>query len=263
MTGWYGPVSCSGSPVLMPRLRCFLVMVLVQFPAAAAFADVELPEGASTLSRAELYMRFAEKTEVWDQGSIFFSDAGTLQIVWEGKLGKGNWTTKDDGSMCWHVRSWKKERCQNYFRDGENVHVVADGMIALAPELQDGNTLEYPDEQVGMAVQKTTESGDIIVAGQLSREKTIELLSGSTVVWGPARGLYYGPDFTLEKIWDGVRGTGTWSVNEHGAVCWDIPGWGVTPCESYYYRGEELTAVFNGNHRPAEEHLEGNRIGEF
>ena len=81
--------------------------------------------------------------------------------------------------------------------------------------------------------------------------------------WGPSQGLYYGPDFTLMKIWNGVRATGTRSASDEGAVCWHVPGWGITPCESYYFKGDELMAVYNGMHSKADKHVESNMIDSF
>ena len=97
----------------------------------------------------------------------------------------------------------------------------------------------------------------------LNKEETIDLLSGKTVIWGPGQGLFYSPDLTLMKIWNGIRGTGTWSVSNEGAVCWHVPGWGKTPCESYYYKGEELMTIFEGVHSKASNHVAGNTIGSF
>jgi len=65
------------------------------------------------------------------------------------------------------------------------------------------------------------------------------------------------------KIWNGVRATGIWSVSDEGAVCLHVPGWGKTPCESYYYKGKELMAIFEGVHSKASKHVEGNTIGYF
>ena len=79
----------------------------------------------------------------------------------------------------------------------------------------------------------------------------------------PSQGLYYGSEFTLMKIWNGVRATGTWSVSDKGAVCWYVPGWGITPCESYYFKGEELMAVYNGVNSRADDLVESNMIGSF
>ena len=97
----------------------------------------------------------------------------------------------------------------------------------------------------------------------LAKEETIDLLSGKTVIWGLGRGLYYSPDFKLMKIWNGVRGTGTWSVSDEGAVCWHVPGWGETPCEVYYYNGDELMVILEGTHSKASKHINGNTIGSF
>ncbi|MDP7518442.1 MAG: hypothetical protein QGI17_15170, partial [Arenicellales bacterium] len=97
----------------------------------------------------------------------------------------------------------------------------------------------------------------------LTKEQTADLLSGQTVIWGSGQGLFYSPDLTLIKIWNGVRGTGTWSVSDEGAVCWHVPGWGKTPCKSYYYKGEELMSIFEGVHSKANKQVEGNTIGSF
>ncbi len=44
---------------------------------------------------------------------------------------------------------------------------------------------------------------------------------------------------------------------------WQVPGWGKTPCEFYYYKGEELMVIFEGVHGKASKHVEGNTIGSF
>ena len=206
-----------------------------------------LAEDARPFTRAELYAYLSDKTQVWSEGGIFYSGAGKLQTLRDGGREKGTWSTDDDGTLCWHVISWGEVPCEIYYHNGDAVSVVYEGKTSPAPEMQDGNTL------------------DNLAPGseRFSREKTLAFLSGKTVIRGPSQGLYYAPDFTLEKIWNGVRGTGTWSVSEEGAVCWQVPGWGITPCESYYYNDDELMAVVKGEHSKANEPVEGNKIGSF
>ena len=57
-------------------------------------------------------------------------------------------------------------------------------------------------------------------------------------------------------------GQGTWTVTTEGAVCWHIPGWGPTPCESYYYtQNNNLMSVNLDKHRKAAKHVDGNQLG--
>ncbi len=222
-----------------------------------------LPNDARPFTRAELYAYISEKTQVWSEGRVFHSEAGTLLLLWEGKYGKGTWSTDDDGTLCWHVWSWDEVLCQTFYHNDDVVSIIFKGVTLLAPELQEGNTL------VNLAAE--TESPAKFVLGLradfdnklLTKEDAIDLISGKTVIWEPGLGLFYSHDLTLMKIWNGVRGTGTWSVSDEGAVCWQVPGWGKTPCEFYYYKGEELMVIFEGVHSKASKHVEGNTIGSF
>ena len=62
-----------------------------------------LAKDARPFTRAELYAYISEKTQVWSEGRVFYSEADTLQLLWEGEYGKGTWSTDDDGTLCWHV----------------------------------------------------------------------------------------------------------------------------------------------------------------
>tara|TARA_Y100000588_G_scaffold340455_1_gene383830 strand:+ start:400 stop:1113 length:714 start_codon:yes stop_codon:yes gene_type:complete len=209
-------------------------------------ATETLPPGSVALSRGELYGYLSNKTELRADGPTHYSDAGKLETVRDGKRFKGSWTTHDDGSVCRNLWGLEGKFCETYVRDGERIGVVINGQFQPAPDLESGNVLD-----------------SLNASGLFSKQQTIDLVSGKTVIWGPGRGLYYATDFSLEKIWDGVRGRGTWFVNDDGAVCWQIPGWGPTPCEVYYYRGEELAVVVDGKHGKATEHVEGNQLGSF
>jgi hypothetical protein len=222
-----------------------------------------LASDARPFTRAELYAYISEKTQIWSEGRVFHSESGTLLLLWEGKYGKGTWSTDDDGALCWHVWSWDEVLCRTFYHNDDVVSIIFNEVTSPAPELQEGNTL------VNSAAK--TESPARFVLGLradfdnklLTREEAIDLIAGKTVIWGPGRGLYYAPDLTLMKIWNGVRGTGTWSVSDEGAVCWHVPGWGKTPCESYYYKGEKLMVIFEGLHSKASKHVKGNTIGSF
>jgi hypothetical protein len=222
-----------------------------------------LSADAKSFTRFELYTYLSEKTQTWEEGSVFYSDAGTLQARWQGQCVKGKWTTQDDGTLCRHVSAWGEDSCETYYHNGDGVSMVKNG--EALPELQqeEGSTIDCNALELTLSMANSSESDSEIVKGLFTRAETIEFLSGKTVIWATGQGLYYAPDFKLEKIWNGVPGTGSWSVNEEGAVCWQIPGWGPTPCEFYYLKGEELMAVFKDKHSVAAEHVDGNRIGTF
>ena len=222
-----------------------------------------LANDARPFTRAELYAYISEKTQVWGEGRVFHSESGTLLLLWEGKYGKGTWTTDDNGVLCWHVWSWDEVLCQAFYHNDDVVSIGFKGKTLLAPELQKGNTVVNLATGGGSSVKFVLGLSEDFDNKLLNKEEAIDLLSGKTVIWGPGRGLFYSPDLTLIKIWNGVRGTGTWSVSKEGAVCWHVPGWGKTPCESYYYKGEELMAIFEGVHSKASKHVEGNTIGSF
>ena len=222
-----------------------------------------LADDARPFTRGELYAYMSEKTQVWSEGRVFHSEAGTLLLLWKGKYGKGTWTTDDNGALCWHVWSWDEVLCQAFYHNDDVVSIVFNGETLLAPELQEGNTLVNSVAGLESPAKFVLGLSEDFVNKLLTKEQTTDLLSGQTVIWGPGQGLFYSPDLTLIKIWNGVRGTGTWSVSDEGAVCWHVPGWGKTPCESYYYKGEELMAIFEGVHSKASKHVEGNTIGSF
>ena len=85
-----------------------------------------------------------------------------------------------------------------------------------------------------------------------------------TAMRAPKGRMYYAPDFTLKTVWNGVRKTGRWSVDENGGVCWRVAGWGPTPCEYYFYNNDgRLWARFGRQDSAAPEHVEGDRTGSI
>jgi hypothetical protein len=228
------------------KLSCVIVLVFVATASRMAMGVV-LNNDAKAFSRAELYAYLGDKTQTLSNGGAFYSSSGTLHVLRDGQRYKGTWSSHDGGTICWHVIGWGNVPCKTYYDNGDAISVVYEGVLSLAPGLSDGNTL------------------DNLAAGTelLSKAETVLLLAGKTVIWGPSRGLYYGADYSLTKIWDGVRGVGSWSVTDAGAVCWHIPGWGVTPCQSYYYNGDVLMAIYNDQREQAHAHVEGNQIGSF
>ena len=229
-----------------PGLLCAYLLIGLAISTNNAMGAT-LPEDARPFTRAELYAYLSEQTQVRSDGGLFYSGAGILYVLRDGESFKGTWSTDDSGSLCWHVIERGTIPCETYYHTGDSVSVVFANVLSDAPSRQSGNTLA--NLAPGTNLFATAE--------------TVKFLTGKTVIWGPGRGLYYAPDATLVKIWNGIRATGRWSVTNEGAVCWHIPGWGVTPCESYYFNGDELMVVNNEIHSKAAEHVEGNRIGTF
>lgn len=159
-----------------------------------------LPDDAKPFTRAELYQYLAEKTQVRINGGTFHSDAGTLFALKNGKRYQGSWSTNNDGMLCWHVYAWGPGPCERYYHTGDSVTVLVNGVASSAPHLQKGDTLNLLKSKSGL----------------FSQAQTIAFLSGKTVILGPGQGLYYGPDFTLTKLWNNVMGQGTWTVTTEG-----------------------------------------------
>ena len=195
-------------------------------------------DGSIPLSRSELYAYFAEHTQLRPNGHVFFSEFGTFQTLVNNEIVSGTWSSHEGGKMCLHFDKGDEGKCDFYVFDGEYVNKMINGVEFPAPEMVSGNTVAVKD--------------------MYTREETLEMISGNTVVWNPNGGAYYAPDGTLNTLWDGVREDGTWEVNDEGAVCWKVPSWGNTPCESYYRGKEGLIAIYGSEESPASEHREGN-----
>ena len=147
--------------------------------------------------------------------------------------------TRDEGTVCREI-SGQKDACETYYHNGDVVSIVTGEQTSLAPNLVEGNT--------------------VVVKELYTKEQTLELVAGKTVVWDPNGGGYYAPDGRLYTLWDGERETDNWTVNDEGGVCWSVPGWGSTPCEYYYMGADGLTAVYKGQDSSASEHQEGNTL---
>ena len=221
-------MSISSSPKLKAgatRLFATLLMLSIGSMCFEVLAG-PLSPNARSFTRFELYTYLSGKSQIWKEGRIFYSDAGTLQAHWQGQCAKGKWSTRDDGTLCRHVTAWGEDSCETYYHDGDVVIMVKDGDSLPALQQEEGNTIDCSALDLTLSMANAPGDGGNNVKSLFNRAETLEFLTGKTVMWGPGQGLYYAPDFRLEKIWNGVRGTGSWSVNADGAVCWHIPGWG-------------------------------------
>ncbi len=251
-------------PFVSPKTLIVAFLLLV--PAAYAPGQAIAQDGSTLLDTAtrftadELSAYIAGKTQVWDQGGAYYAEDGSLETLWAGDRDSGTWSVTDDGALCWHIASWGTLECEAYFHNGDVISATYEGETFLAPEIQDGNTLDAL--QAGEAAAEAAANVDPYEGKTLlTPDETTALVSGKTVLWEPDGAAYYAPDQTLHTIWNGVRQTGTWSVNDEGAVCWHIAGWGPTPCESYYYEDGNLMAIFNNKASAAAEHVEGDQTG--
>ena len=204
---------------------------------SAEATEESAQEVSTPLSMAELYAYFSEHTQLRVDGDVFYSEYGTFQSLVNNEIVTGTWASHDGGKMCRHYDNGAETVCEFYVFDGEYVNRMINGVEFIAPEMVSGNT--------------------VVVKDMYTREETLEMISGKTVVWDPNGGAYYAPNGTLHTLWNGVREDGTWEVNDDGAVCWQVPSWGKTPCESYY-RGEGgLMAIYGSEESPASEHRAG------
>ena len=106
-------------------------------------------------------------------------------------------------------------------------------------------------------------SAEAATQKMFTRVETIVLISGKTVFWENGNGAYYSPDGNLDTKWEGEEETGKWSVTDEGAVCWHVPSWGYTLCESYFIGPDGLMAVYKGEVSQADNHREGNHLGSL
>ena len=215
------------------------------------------------LSRGDLYNYIAGKTQIIKGGGAYYADDGTLQILRNGETHRGTWSTKKTGELCWHVYDLGELPCDTYLRVGDAVGLLRDGDVVAVPELKDGNALSQAEEKQPSSVAK--ERPQLPERNLFTRQETIAFLSGKTAKREPKGRMYYAPDFTLRTNWNGVRHTGTWRVDGDGGVCWEVAGWGPTPCEYYFYKkdGGILWARFKGRETAAAEHIEGDYTEDF
>ena len=221
-----------------------------------------LREDATPFTRAELDTYLAGKTQVWEpNGGAYYAEDGTLQTLWDGERDSGTWSSTEDGELCWHVASWGELPCEAYYNNGDVVSYVYQGETGPAPELQEGNTLDYL--QAGVESPDSAEDFDPNFAADLFEpEETAALVSGKTAILEPHGAVYYASDFTLTTTWNGVPQRGRWSVDDEGGVCWHVAAWGVEPCRYYYLDEGALMSLYKGLPRRAEEFVEGDATGD-
>jgi len=231
----------------------------------AALTSVAVASDLKPFSRGELYTYIVGKTQVLEDGGAFYGDDGTLQLKRGDDVFKGTWSTKKTGELCWHIYDLGEIPCETYLNDGGDVVVMRGEETVTTPEIAEGNQL------VDASTETVTAAEDVLgtpyVAPVLpernmfTREETIAFLSDKTSFRERGGRMYYAPDFTLKTNWNGVLKTGTWRVTDEGAVCWEIVGWGPTPCEQYFYKKEGgiLWARHRGKDVGAAKHVEGDQ----
>ena len=211
--------------------------------------EVELQEDATPLTTGELYTYFAEQTQERENGGIYYTEFGTLISLEDGERFEGTWGSYDGGKLCHHYDDREDGPCEIYYNQGGAVVVAIGDKAMVAPKLYAGNQLDLLD--TGSARKMYT------------REETIELVSGKTHQWENYNGAYYQPDGKLFTVWDGVKESGKWSVNDDGQLCWHIPSWGNGPCEGYFMGADGLMSVYKGKEAAADPLLDGNQLNNL
>ncbi len=259
----------NGSALMTPWLtirRAALAVALCSGAALSATVALSeegdaLREDATPFTRGELHAYLAGKTQVWDpNGGAYYAEDGTLQTLWDGVRDSGTWSSTGEGELCWHVHDWGELPCEAYYHNGDVVSYEYQGDTGSAPELQEGNTLEYL--QAAFESPASAEYIDPNSIGNLfTPEETAAFVSDKTAILESDGAVYYAPDFTLMTVWNGVRQTGKWSVDGEGGVCWHVAAWGVEPCRYYYFEDGVLTSLYKGLARRAEEFVDGDMTG--
>lgn len=207
---------------------------------------VELQAGAKPFTTGEMYNYFAEQTQVRSNGAIYYTELGTLVSLEDGERFEGTWGSYDGGKLCHHFDDRDDPPCETYYHNGGAVAVVMASSTVMAPKLMEGNQL------------------DLIETGSarklFSTEETTALVSGNTHDWGNGNGAYYDPSGKLFTVWESVKESGKWTVNDTGGLCWHIPSWGRQPCEQYFMGPEGLMSVYKGKDDVADAVLEGNQL---
>ena len=246
------------------------IPAVLLFVASLSFATVAsaqdnsaLPEEATPFTRSELYAYLAGNTQVWDpNGGAYYAEDGTLQTLWDGERDSGTWSTTVKGELCWHVYNWGELPCEAYYRNAGVVIYVYQGDTGPAPELQQGNTLDYL--QGGVEAPDSAEDIDPNFALDLfTPEETRALVSDRTAILDADAGgaVYHAPDSTLTTVWNGVHQTGNWSIDDEGGVCWHVVAWGEEPCRYYFFKDGVLMVLYKGLSFRAAEFVEGNTTG--
>jgi hypothetical protein len=260
---------------MTPRstFQCMLIVVAIALVGVQTTTLAQdaytLREDARAFTPKELHNYLSGKTQVWDpNGGAYYAEDGILQTLWDGERDSGTWSITEDGELCWHVDSWGEYPCEAYFHNGELVSYLYEGDTGPAPELQSGNTLDYLqaffDGDVGYVPSEAAEDIDPDFTRNLfTPEEATAFVVGKTVILDPLGGAYYAPNFTLMAVWNGVRQSGTWSVNDDGGVCWHLAAWGVEPCRYYYYKDDVLMSLYKDKDWRAEELIEGNTLDAF
>lgn len=233
----------------MSRLIASVAITLLStlHGASSLRADDAAPRPATS---EELFDRFADTTQILTDGVAYYSGTGVLLLVKGDDKRAGRWAPSDNGAICWEFKNTTAPQCTQYVLFQGLLYSSVDGHIRGRPDLQAGNLLAEAANAKAFAdaVQLFTPA------------QTRDLILGKTAIRSAEGRMFYGADHTLNTNWNGVRKTGTWSIDDRGGVCWHIVGWGLQPCE-YYFLGQDGTvwSRFRGLDRIASEHVAGDQ----
>jgi len=209
-----------------------------------------LDGGATPFTTGEMYNYFADKTQVRQDGGVYYSDFGTL-VSLEGKdKHEGKWASYDGGKLCRHFDDREDPPCETYYHNGEAVAVVIGDKTIVAPELIEGDKIQF----------LLTGSDRTLY----TKEQATALYTDKTEVWENGNGMYFGPEGKAMSKWDGVKESGKWWVNEEGGVCYLIPSWGREPCSSFFDGDDgQLMVIYKGKEDVAAELREGDALNSL
>jgi hypothetical protein len=209
-----------------------------------------LDAGATPFTTGEMYNYFADQTQVREGGGVYYSDFGTLVSLEGEEKHEGKWASYDGGKLCHHFDNREDPPCEIYYHNGDAVAVVMGDKTIEAPELKEGDKIQF----------LLTGSDRTLY----TKEQATALFSNKTEVWENFNGMYFGADGKAISLWDGVKESGKWWVNDEGGVCYLIPSWGAEPCSSFFDGDDgQLMAIYKGKEDVAAELREGNVLSEL
>ena len=111
----------------MPKIKFYLVGVLALTLAVSACRSgppkiVDEP-GVTRLTADQTRAHISGNTEKWEQGTIYYSPDGKLEMIWRKVKTKGVWNILADGNVCFEVKGWN-QTCHYYVNNNGAITMI-------------------------------------------------------------------------------------------------------------------------------------------
>jgi hypothetical protein len=112
----------------MSRIKFNLVAVVVLTLLASACRSgppkIVNEPGVTRLNGDQARAHVSGNTEKWEQGTIYYSPNGKLEMVWRKVKTNGVWNVLDDGNICFEVKKWKNQTCHYYVNNNGAITMI-------------------------------------------------------------------------------------------------------------------------------------------